>query len=241
VLSVYWFWTAYFGLGLACMAFEVARPAHKVNYRKGVPFDLVALFIYQLAIWPGALWLTSLVQLRYSSPVFDVPLWARVIVFYIGADLMAYWIHRLIHTRHLWRIHRFHHSPTQLYWLAGVRASLPQQILFNAPYIFVGPLILDGPLWLGSVIVIEAVARNHWMHMNFAWRSNWIELVFVTPRYHHIHHSTNADEHDGNYGALFTFWDRLFRTRVDPDGHTPKKFGTGEPKNRDPVLLMLGI
>jgi hypothetical protein len=31
VLSVYWFWTAYFGLGLACMAFELVRPAHKVS------------------------------------------------------------------------------------------------------------------------------------------------------------------------------------------------------------------
>jgi len=64
--------------------------------------------------------------------------------------------------------------------------------------------------------------------------------VFVTPRYHHIHHSSDADLHDGNYGAIFTIWDRLFGTYVAPDANNPKTFGTGE-KQRDPVLLMIGI
>jgi len=234
----YLFWTAYLGLGLVATVFEVVRPAHRVSYRKGLPLDLAAMTVYQFGIAPLALLIVRQVQIRYSF-IDDVPLAVRIAAVYLIADCGSYWMHRLMHTRHVWRIHRFHHSPQQLYWLAGVRATLPQQLLFNIPYIFVGPLVIE-PQWVLPAMMVEGIARNHFQHMNFAWRSNWLEWIFVTPRYHHIHHSTNVELHDGNYGSLFTFWDRLFGTRVDPETHPPKKFGTGEPK-RDPVLLMIGI
>jgi len=126
------------------------------------------------------------------------------------------------------------------YWLAGVRASLPQQILFNLPYIAAVPLLVGIPAWGILALTLEGVVRNNWMHMNVVWRSNWIERVFVTPRYHHIHHSADAQLHDGNYGSLFSIWDRLFGTYLDPDTTVPRTFGTGE-KKRDPVLLMIGL
>jgi len=78
------------------------------------------------------------------------------------------------------------------------------------------------------------------MHINVVWRSNWLEKIFVTPRYHHIHHSTNAEQHDGNFGVVFSVWDRVFGTSIDPDTTSPKQFGTGEPK-RDPLRLMIGV
>jgi len=108
------------------------------------------------------------------------------------------------------------------------------------PYIVAVPLLVEAPVWLFVAILVEQVAQNHWMHMNVSWRSSWLEYVFVTPRYHHIHHSTDAELHHGNYGATFTLWDRLFGTYVAPDAHNPRTFGTGE-KKRDPVLLMIGI
>lgn len=60
------------------------------------------------------------------------------------------------------------------------------------------------------------------------------------PRYHPIHHSPDAQLHDGNHGSLFSIWDRLFGTYIDPDTTSAQKFGTGEPR-RDPVLLAIGI
>ena len=98
---------------------------------------------------------------------------------------------------------------------------------------------LSAPGWVFLAFAIENIFRNNWMHMNVTWRSNWLEWVLVTPRYHHIHHSADAKLHDGNYGALFSIWDRLFGTYLDPDTTAPRKFGTGEPR-RDPVLLVLG-
>jgi sterol desaturase/sphingolipid hydroxylase (fatty acid hydroxylase superfamily) len=239
------FWTSYIGFGVICTIAELVKPAHKLRYGKAVPLDLVALAAYQLAMVPAAAWVTDPIvgvvrHAPFLSALERVWLPLRVVMFYFVADLGSYWLHRLMHTRHVWRVHRWHHSPTQLYWLAGVRATIPQQILFNLPYVLALPLLVGAPAWILPAMVIEGVVQNHWMHMNVSWRSNWIERVFVTPRYHHIHHSADAKLHDGNYGAVFTIWDRLFGTYIDPDATRPKQFGTGE-KKRDPVLLMIGV
>lgn len=239
------FWASYLGFGAICTVAELVRPAHKLRYRKAVPLDVVALAVYLFAMVPAAAWVTGPAYgyVRYVpwlSALRGVWLPLRVVMFYLAADLGSYWMHRLMHTRHVWRAHRWHHSPTQLYWLAGVRSTIPQQILFNLPYIAAVPLLVGAPAWIVPAMVAQGVVQNHWMHMNVSWRSNWIERVLVTPRYHHIHHSTHAELHDGNYGAVFSIWDRLFGTYIDPDRTRPKQFGTGD-KQRDPVLLMIGI
>jgi sterol desaturase/sphingolipid hydroxylase (fatty acid hydroxylase superfamily) len=149
-------------------------------------------------------------------------------------------MHRLMHTKHVWRTHRWHHSPEHIYWLAGVRASLAQQILFTLPTIAVLPLLAGMPAWVFAALLVVNAVWNHWQHVNVAWRSSWLEVVVVTPRFHHIHHASDAALHDTNFGTVFTIWDRMFGTFRSPDEHVPKKFGTGEAK-RDPVLMMIGL
>jgi len=61
----------------------------------------------------------------------------------------------------------------------------------------------------------------------------------VTPRYHHIHHSADLPAHLGNFGSLFTIWDRLFGRRLDPDRVVPTRFGTGTEDH--PVRLVVGL
>ena len=36
--------------------------------------------------------------------------------------------------------------------------------------------------------------------------------VFVTPRMHYAHHSIVREEHNSNYGVVFSWWDHLFCT-----------------------------
>jgi sterol desaturase/sphingolipid hydroxylase (fatty acid hydroxylase superfamily) len=234
------FWTVYLGLGLLCTLFELAWPAHRMNYRnwKGIPLDLVGGYAYQFWMYPYAVMVTSSIKITYFFPLTPVPFALRAVTFYLLADLGSYWMHRLMHSRHVWRVHRFHHSSTELYWLAGVRATFPQQVLFNVPYIWVAPLLAGAPRWFFLFMMVEGVARNHWQHMNFTPRTRWMEYLLVTPRYHHLHHSA---DHRGNYGSLFTLWDRFFGTRIDPDVETVKKFGTGDDKERNPLQMMIGF
>jgi sterol desaturase/sphingolipid hydroxylase (fatty acid hydroxylase superfamily) len=240
--SVYLLWASYIGLGVMCTIAELVRPARKLRYAKALPLDLVALVAFQFAMFPIALYVTEPLPQYIPAPAALLDLWLplRIALFYLLADLGSYWMHRLMHTRHVWRVHRWHHSSERLYWLSGVRTTIPQQILFNLPTAIAVPILIGAPAWVALAIPIEGIARNHWMHMNVSWRSNWLEYVFVTPRFHHIHHSTDATQHDGNYGSLLSIWDRLFGTYLDPDVTHPRQFGTGERK-RDPVLLMIGV
>jgi sterol desaturase/sphingolipid hydroxylase (fatty acid hydroxylase superfamily) len=238
-----WYWTSYVALGIAFTVAELARPARKVRYFRwsAAPFDVLTLVAVQFIFVTAALYVTEPISRRIAPPtaLYDVPLAVRVAIVYVVADLAAYWIHRVLHTRHLWRFHRFHHSPTQLYWLAGVRTTIPQIILTNLPITFLAPVIGDASTTVIEGLIIAQVLTNNWMHMNVTWRSQWLEKLLVTPRYHHIHHSTDAALHDGNYGVVFSVWDRLFGTYLDPDDHKPKRFGI--PEKRDPILLALGV
>ena len=236
------FWLSYIGFGVVITVAELVVPARKLKYRKALPMDVIAFAVYQFAMVPAAVYITDPLYhyVPIPSAVTEIVWPIRLVTFYLLADMGSYWMHRLMHTRHVWRVHRWHHSPTELYWLAGVRATIPQQILFNLPYIAFIPILAGAPLWVFAAMMVEGVLRNHWQHMNVTWRSNWLELAIVTPRFHHIHHSSEIELHDANFGSLFTIWDRLFGTYRSPDKHVPKKFGTGEPK-RDPVLLMIGI
>ncbi|PYO05806.1 MAG: hypothetical protein DMD75_26490 [Candidatus Rokuibacteriota bacterium] len=221
---------------------EVIRPARPLAYRAVIRNDLVALAAYIYIVFPLAAHLNHLVQGQPSYPasvaVLPVPL--RVALYYVLADFGHYWVHRLTHTRFFWRVHKWHHSPTYMYWMGGVRATVPQQFLVNIPYILAYPLLDISPWWMFLGIAALSAIQNDWMHMNMTWRSVWLERIFVTPRYHHVHHSADPRHYGANMGNLFTVWDRLFGTHVDPDRVEPNfSFGLGTKEN--PVRLMLGV
>jgi sterol desaturase/sphingolipid hydroxylase (fatty acid hydroxylase superfamily) len=45
-----------------------------------------------------------------------------------------------------------------------------------------------------------------------AWLDELLSLVTTWPGVHKVHHSRLPEETDSNYGNIFSFWDRLFRT-----------------------------
>jgi sterol desaturase/sphingolipid hydroxylase (fatty acid hydroxylase superfamily) len=238
------FWKFYLGLGLAFTALELYRPARKLRYWRwdAIPFDLIACAAQQFVFFSVASRITNPLSRHLPIPVelYEIPLSVRVVLYYVLTDCGAYWIHRLIHTRHLWRFHRFHHSATQLYWLAGVRTTIQQQALANLPFTLLLPLLAGAPPSVFDGLLIAGILTNHWMHTNLCWRSNWLEWVLVTPRSHQVHHSVDPTQHHGNYGVVLGIWDRLFGTFVPPDKVTVREFGIGDDRP-DMVQLMAGI
>ncbi len=221
---------------------EVVRPARAIRYSAVVWSDMVALLAYVYVVFPVASSLNHLVHGRYPYPdsIANWPLPLRIALYFILADFGHYWIHRLVHTRHLWRVHKWHHSPTYMYWLAGVRATVPQQFLVNVPYVLAYPLLDLSPWYLGVALVVTNAVQNDWMHMNVTWRSSWLEWILVTPRYHHIHHSDDPRHFLANFGNLFTVWDRLFGTHVDPDT-VGEELSFGIDTTENPLRLVLGV
>jgi sterol desaturase/sphingolipid hydroxylase (fatty acid hydroxylase superfamily) len=52
-----------------------------------------------------------------------------------------------------------------------------------------------------------------------------LKYIFVTPNFHHWHHSQDAEALDKNYAAHFSFLDYLFGTAVDSQKMWPEKYG----------------
>jgi sterol desaturase/sphingolipid hydroxylase (fatty acid hydroxylase superfamily) len=223
-------------------AIERRHPAHPIRYRDVLGRDIAAAFVFTGLIYPLAELLNVWVAIRPHYPAFimHLPLKIRFLLYLVMGDFGFYWVHRLLHTRWFWRVHKWHHTPTYMWFLAGVRGSLLQQVLVNVPYVFAAAMLDFGVWWVGYTILIKNLVQNDWMHLNVPWGSRAAEWFIVTPRYHHVHHSDRPEHYTCNLSGLFTVWDRLFGTYVDPETIRGElHFGIGE---RVPaVRLAVGV
>lgn len=131
------------------------------------------------------------------------------------ADFLAYWRHRVEHSRWWWPVHKVHHSPTELH--AANDIGHPIQALFTL--LFVGiPLSLiqiDGPgtPWVvGWVVALLSI----YIHSPIDFQFGPLRRVFVDNRFHRIHHSLEPRHFDKNFGICFSLWDQLFGTAYFP-------------------------
>jgi sterol desaturase/sphingolipid hydroxylase (fatty acid hydroxylase superfamily) len=218
------------GLGVPFFIAEQRFAAHGLSYRKVFARDVGAVTLVALLGIPTAAVLGAFFSCFPALAVLRLPMlppWASFPLAIVASDFAMYWTHRLVHTRPLWRVHRWHHAPRHLYWLAGGRASFLQGIVYAIPtFVFV---LLNVPLKLIGMYIMFGVVLNHWMHSNLRLKSEWLEAVLITPRIHHVHHSSDPRHYGRNLGSLLSIWDRMFGTFLDPDDvKAPLKFGIPE-------------
>ncbi|MDR3476728.1 MAG: sterol desaturase family protein [Gammaproteobacteria bacterium] len=224
---------------------ELYMPTHKLEYRKIIwkDFSSTVVVIFMGLIVAVILTSIHLHFKRYFPSlnwVHHRPFYIQFLLYVLVVDFGLYWVHRLMHQQHWWRFHRWHHYPTYMYWGAGLRASIVHQFLFNIVAILAVLIIQeDRPLWFAIFATTHFQIPNNFMHMNVIWKSEKLEWLIVTPRYHHLHHSSNIRLHNGNYAAFFSFWDRLFGTYIDPGKVYHYEYGTGEKKTHP--LMFLGF
>jgi len=231
----------FWSLGLLAFAIERFFPEKRVAYLTVFLADLVALGVYNISFALVVPFTDRIPIPNYAPANFaGMSTVCRLILFYIVEDFGLYWVHRLMHTKYVWRTHKWHHYPTYMYWLAGIRTSIPHIILFNLTFIAAKPLLMDAPGWVFHFIAFEHIGRNNWMHMNVSWKSTWLEWLIVTPRYHHVHHSNDPVHYHSNLGSLLTVWDRLFGTYFDPD-KVERELTYGIRERVTPLRLVLGV
>lgn len=183
---------------------------------------------------PGMEWLRDArLWLGTFSPVVGG------IVFFVFADFLAYWTHRLNHTRLFWSTHAFHHSATQLDWAAGLRESPVHKILFASPRAIAGLLApVVGPV--STFAIVHAIAHNSFIHSNLRIETRWLKWLFVTGESHFVHHAKDVRLGNSNFGFVLTVWDRMFGTWVDP-ATVPKEFPLGIDEEVSLPRLFLGL
>ena len=143
------------------------------------------------------------------------PGWLGLAVDIIILDLWIYWWHRANHAlQPLWRFHEVHHLDHFLDTTTAFRFHVVE-VLIGAAVRAVLIIALDIPLV--SVLVFEVVVlcASVFHHSNVKLPPRLekaLSKVVITPSIHWVHHHAIRSDTDSNYGTLFSFWDRLFRS-----------------------------
>ena len=144
--------------------------------------------------------------------LLGLPFWPALIVSLLLLDLIIYLQHRLFHTMPmLWRLHRVHHADTEFDVTTALRFH-PLEMLLSMGIKLAAIAALGAPAQ--AVLVFEVVLNGAAMfnHANVAMPpkvERMLRLVVVTPDMHRIHHSTQTEEMNRNFGFNLAWWDRL--------------------------------
>ena len=146
------------------------------------------------------------------------------------ADLAQYWIHRAMHMiRPLWRVHAIHHSSRALDWIAGSRAHLIEDVMVRGGILIPMMLIFPPGMLVAYLFFVNIHAT--WAHCNFGPTARWLEPYLVQPRYHHWHHTAQAEAIDRNFAIHFPWIDKIFGTYYLPkDDSWPHTYGLHNEK-----------
>ncbi len=168
----------------------------------------------------------------------EVPLgtWWGVLALFLGVEFAYYWFHRFSHEiRWMWASHAVHHSARHLNILAAYRLGWTG--FLSGGWVLYMPLV-----WIGfhPAAVFLTLSLNllyqTWIHTGLIPKLGWLEYVLNTPSNHRVHHATNADYLDRNYGGVLIVFDRLFGTYVEERDSEPCLYGLVKPVGSDNPL-----
>lgn len=137
-------------------------------------------------------------------------------------DFGDYFYHRLSHRSSLiWRFHKIHHSDMDIDSTTAFRFHPFDNIGLVATEMTTALVFGYGTetIIIYFLIYLPLLFIQH-SNIKFPnWFERAFEFVFATSNFHRIHHSYPQHLTDSNYGAVFSFWDRLFGTyqKVEPD------------------------
>jgi len=162
----------------------------------------------------------------FQFKLFDLSalmsVWSFWILTFIAIDFVFYFYHRISHrVNFLWAIHMSHHSSEEMNFAVSFRQAWFGP-LSKIPFFMVLPLMGFDP----TVIAVAGVVSTLWGivgHTQIVGKLGPLEWIFNTPSHHRVHHGSNSQYIDKNYGNLLIIWDKLFGT-FEPEDE-PVKFG----------------
>lgn len=155
------------------------------------------------------------------------PAWYTCILLFLLTDLVWYWYHRLAHEVNVfWAVHVVHHQSEDFNYTAAARITIFQAIV-RSLFWSVLPLIGFPPEMITLFLLIHGL-YPFFTHTQTIGRLGWVEYLFVTPSHHRVHHASNEEYLDKNYGDVLIIWDKLFGTFVK-EGDQPIKYGLTTP------------
>ena len=158
--------------------------------------------------------------------------WALAI---LGVDFLFYWAHRVAHrVRLVWATHQAHHSSEYFNFATALRQKWNNSAEIVAwlplPLLGVPPALV----FLGFSVSLVYQFFVHTERVDRLWRP--VELVLNTPSHHRVHHGSDPEYLDRNYGGILIVWDRLFGS-FQPELHRPT-YGLTTPVGTTNILRL---
>jgi len=225
------------------------RPVEKVTDRVTIRTDILYTLIHRLGLFRLALFFAvqPLLDEVFSSlraagvgtfhldalwpGVTDVG-WVSLLMYLVVFDFLDYWMHRgQHHFGWWWKLHSLHHAQRQMTMFSDNRNHLLDDMLRDGLIVIVAQLIGVAPAQFVAIVVITQLSES-FQHANVRiWFGSVGERLWVSPRFHRLHHSIGlGHESNGqgtlggaNFGVLLPWWDILCKTanfeqRYDPTG-----------------------
>jgi len=152
--------------------------------------------------------------------------WYNWILLLLITDFIWYWYHRLGHEINiLWAFHIVHHQSEDYNYATSTRITIFQAIIRNVFWCLL-PLLGFQPAMVFIILLIHGT-YSFLTHTEIIGKLGWMEYIFITPSHHRVHHASNEEYLDKNYGDIFIFWDVLFGT-FKREGKKPT-YGLAKP------------
>ena len=144
--------------------------------------------------------------------IFDIKptllLWVALL---ICTDFVWYWYHRLAHEINIfWAAHVVHHQSEDFNYTVSARITVFQAVIRTGFWAIL-PVIGFPAEMITSVLLVHGL-YPFFVHTRLVGKLGVFEYIFVTPSHHRVHHASNPEYLDKNYGDVFIIWDKLFGT-----------------------------
>ena len=168
---------------------------------------------------------------------YSLPFALSVVLAVVAMDFIIYLQHVLVHAvPALWRLHRVHHADLDYDVTTGARFH-PIEIVLSMLIKFATIIVLGAPVLAVMVFEVVLNAMAMFNHSNVSLPRGLdriVRLFVVTPDMHRVHHSTEDNEANSNFGFNLSLWDRLFGTYIDQPREGHDRMTIGIHKYRDP-------
>ncbi len=149
--------------------------------------------------------------------------WILGALLFVLDDLTYYVFHRFSHRNpFFWASHVSHHSSQNYNLTVAIRQTWTPFVVI--PFWLPLPFLGFEPLTVISFQILNLVYQ-FFLHTQLLDLPRPLGTILNTPGHHRVHHGSNEQYVDKNFGGVLIVWDRLFGT-YEPLGE-PVRYGIG--------------
>ena len=115
--------------------------------------------------------------------------------------------------------------------------------ILSGVFLFYLPIVWFGfdPVWVFGM-ASASLTYQFFVHTELVPRIGWLEWVVNTPSAHRVHHASNPEYIDKNFGGVLMVWDHLLGTYQAERRDVAIRYGLSHPRSApaNPFVIAYG-